>query len=503
MPDELPEKIADRYIILERIGKGGMGVVYKATDSLLCKTVAIKLLANFTLNMAQRFQREARAVAQLRHSNIIEVIDFGLTPENEPYMVMDYVEGVSLDSVIKQHGIVPLHQALPIIEQLCSAIRHAHEKGILHRDIKPSNVMLTQSDGIQVAKLLDFGLAKAFVKGQSLTTTGGALGSPPYMSPEQVKGETLDERTDVYSFGCLMFELLAGKPPILGSSAIETMDMKLKIEPPSLAAVSGIEFDTETEVFVSNCLQRKADDRFRSFDELAPLLSALNDLVSDFENPSSAETLAAPGEKQSRRWREPLAVAAVVLLLLVVGGFAVQQTFVAPPEEPPTIKDTEIPPLSKKEKKLIDLQEPSVRLISSGTNMIWKLTFATDEILSKFVREKKDARIVDLENLLASKEAQMKLASLEELNTLMVSTTWLDRQLKLWFPVLPKLKNLTALSVSDQLPDDEALDCISKVKSLDVLTIRGRGAFTRGGDEKACNFTQAAQPSVLQRPAHG
>lgn len=228
---------AEKYEVIEALGSGGMSTVYKAKHKFLEKPVAIKLLNAHLASdgkAVQRFQLEAKAAYDLKHPNLISIYDFGISPDGQAYIVMDYLEGESLSDRIERHGKLPLMEALPIFADIASGLAHAHEHNVLHRDIKPSNVMLTSSEsGATKALIVDFGLAKNYEDDSlKLTQTGEIFGSPLYMSPEQCRGSVLDRRSDIYSFGCLMYETLTGYVPIRGTNALETFRLKCTEVPP-------------------------------------------------------------------------------------------------------------------------------------------------------------------------------------------------------------------------------------------------------------------------------
>lgn len=221
-------KLPRTYEFIGEIGSGGMGVIYKAWHSSLKKNVAIKILHQVNQQTVMRFQREAQAASTLRHDNVIAVLDFGATDEGQPYMVMDFVEGKPLSDLINQRGALPVDSALNIFKQICSGIGHAHGKGVVHRDLKPSNVMLSDPDKWNPhVHIVDFGIAKVLgpeeTEAGKLTQTGDVFGSPLYMSPEQCFGKKVDFRSDIYSIGCIMFEVLTGKPPFMGETIMDTM----------------------------------------------------------------------------------------------------------------------------------------------------------------------------------------------------------------------------------------------------------------------------------------
>jgi len=239
------ETVAEKYRILGLLGLGGMSAVFRAEHILTNKIVALKLMHGKLLNDAnsmRRFQQEARAASRMTHPNAVAVHDMGLT-DAQPYLVMDYLEGVALSTVIRKEGKLGLERAIKIFIQACSALDEAHRLGIIHRDLKPSNIMLVEEQGEpDFVKLVDFGIAKILSQegaAQKLTTTGEVFGSPMYMSPEQCAAKPLDSRSDVYSMGCLMYESVCGKPPFEGENIITTLFMQLNEPAPPLKGVPG------------------------------------------------------------------------------------------------------------------------------------------------------------------------------------------------------------------------------------------------------------------------
>lgn len=224
--------IDERFRIVELIGAGGMSLIYRASQLPMERPVVLKFIALDAgdKNAVQRFGREATATSQMDHPNIVRVHAFGFSAYG-PYMAMEYLPGKTLSELIAA-GAVPEPAAVKIFKQMAAALAHAHGRGIVHRDIKPSNVLIvTDPDGSQTAKLLDFGLARITSADgtleQKLTSTGMVLGSLPYMSPEQCQGSKVDQRSDIYSLGCLMFEVLAGRQPFACESAFQLLACKM------------------------------------------------------------------------------------------------------------------------------------------------------------------------------------------------------------------------------------------------------------------------------------
>ena len=276
--------VEDRYEVTETLGKGGMSVVFKARDRRLKKVVALKvLMPHLSADplSVQRFQQEATAASHLDHPNIVKVYNVGTTESGLPFMAMDYLAGHSLSTLIKENGRLEYLEALGIFVQLTAALAHAHEKRVIHRDLKPSNVILSKhGEESEVAKLVDFGIAKVLSQdGQTqakLTQTGDVFGSPHYMSPEQCLGGELDERSDIYSMGCLMYEALTGKPPHTGESTLQILHKHISETPASFKTlIPETSASTLLEALVFKCLAPKRDDRIQSMKLLKNELAKL------------------------------------------------------------------------------------------------------------------------------------------------------------------------------------------------------------------------------------
>ncbi|MBV8761743.1 MAG: serine/threonine protein kinase, partial [Deltaproteobacteria bacterium] len=227
--------VVGEYTIDCLLGRGGFGNVYRATQPLIGKQVAVKVLAlRYSVDAAivSRFVAEARAVNQIRHPNIIDIFSFGQLPDGRHYYVMELLDGEPLDRLA---GALTLANALPILRALARALDAAHAKGIAHRDLKPENVFLARdADGTRYPKLLDFGIAKLLAPEGAVahrTATGTPLGTPYYMSPEQCRGRDVDHRTDIYSFGILTYRVLTGAYPFTGDF-MELMTAQVASEPP-------------------------------------------------------------------------------------------------------------------------------------------------------------------------------------------------------------------------------------------------------------------------------
>lgn len=269
--------LADRYEIVDEIGHGALGIVYRARHLVMDKTVAVKVLfeqLDQDENNFLRFQREAQAASSMSHPNIVTVYDFGISQNNTPFLVMDYIEGENVKEVLRKHGRLPVDRSVKIFLQMCSALEHAHAKGILHRDIKPENVVLVKTSwNPEFVKLVDFGIAKYVNEpsrnAKKLTMEGQVLGTPAYMSPEQIMGGRLDARSDIYCMGVLMYNLISGKLPILGKDSAETMSKHITDLPIELAdACPEIKIPFRLQRAIMKTLKKHPQDRHQSMREL-------------------------------------------------------------------------------------------------------------------------------------------------------------------------------------------------------------------------------------------
>ncbi len=272
-------KLSGKYEILSVLGMGGMGVVYKGRQDVMDRIVAIKMLqAHFVSDShsVKRFQQEGKATCKLNHPHIITVYDFGLSQHGgQPFIVMDYLQGVSLSDVIKQEGQVSVDRAVKIFIQAAEALGHAHKQGVVHRDLKPSNIVLVDYDGDKdFVKVVDFGVAQIIeergTEGQRLTQMGEVCGSPVYMSPEQCQGHQLDHRSDIYSMGVVMYETLTNRLPLLGKTMVETMRKHMEDRPAPLSkARPDLYIPERVERVIMKALEKKPDARFATMEQLA------------------------------------------------------------------------------------------------------------------------------------------------------------------------------------------------------------------------------------------
>jgi len=284
---DLTGKAWGRFQIIEERGRGGMAVVYKAYDTILQRTVALKVLQPLLAaneEFTQRFRREAITAANLRHPNIVIIYDVG-AHENYQYIVMEYLEGSTLQLEIQQQGALPCPKTMGILRQLATALDYAHEQGLVHRDVKPANVMIGANNHVT---LTDFGLVKA-ARSSRITGEGAALGTLKYMSPEQAVGKDLDSRSDVYSLGVVVYEMLIGEAPFTGATPYQILHNLIYKPPPPLSHRNP-QLSPKMEQVVLRALAKEPDKRFATAGEFARAFGAMAGLGKgeDLESTTSS-----------------------------------------------------------------------------------------------------------------------------------------------------------------------------------------------------------------------
>ncbi len=307
-----PEQIS-KYQITGVLGKGAMGVVYKALDARIDRTVAIKTIhaglmqGDLASELSTRFLREIRAVGNLRHPNIVAIFDAG-EENGEPYYVMEFVEGRELSDYLQANSRFSMEQTLHIARQLLSAFSYTHQKGIIHRDIKPANIFITYEGDVKVA---DFGIAK--VENSELTQVGTSIGTPSYMSPEQCRGQVVDQRSDLFSIGIVLYELLTGEKPFQGNSAHALMHHILQSAPGKPSALNAGLPATVDKLF-ERALAKNPAERFQNADEF---LQALEIVLSGRALPTTSK----------RFWFSFAASAVIVYAISAAIFFATQSKY--------------------------------------------------------------------------------------------------------------------------------------------------------------------------------
>jgi serine/threonine-protein kinase len=320
------EVLGGKYLLERRIGAGSMGLVFAARHVELELPVAIKVLVidPETQDEAEaRFRREVRAVARLRSEHAVRVFDVGRTGSGAPYLVMEYVEGVDLSSILAERGGLRVQDAIELALQACEAVSEAHAAGIVHRDLKPKNMMVTRRfDGTPLLKVFDFGVAKITRRGLDseprMTVTNSLLGSPEYMSPEQVSSpRDVDARADVWALGVTLYEMLSGRVPFEADNVPSVLTQIVREEPRPLREVAP-HVPASLEAVVMKCLRKRPEERFQSVFELGKALEAFEG--RDFQ-PAQPEI---PRDRPSgSRWKR----AAAFLLAGIAAGVALGVAF--------------------------------------------------------------------------------------------------------------------------------------------------------------------------------
>ncbi len=457
-----------RYAILSRLGEGGIGVVYKAFDPNLNKIVAIKVLNTGTLRADQhvRFQNEARALAELKHRAIPEIYNFSISEAGAPYMVMEFIEGKSLLQLLSEQRQLSVDNALAITKQVANALQSAHSMGIFHRDVTPANIIIDVEGEI---KLVDFGLVK-FEKSldQYQTKTGKVIGSPAYMSPEQIRTLAIDGRTDIYSLGCVLFEMLSGKTPYTADSAIEMVSSHLNDEIPRLP--DDISTDqislSKLQTIINRCLAKEADNRFQKMQELE---NALESLVGTENRPLNLDTTS--------NTKANLPIIPIALLVLVVSSALVFQVFTqiqgTPwPQLPSVTKTKKHYPLSQLESiepSLLD-KRPQPWVISSGRKAATAIKEELTDDDFKWLRNHPESKNI---HFIVADYANLTGSGLRHLNGMQV------KKLKIVSPhlksenlkYLQQFSEITDLSIGGTALGLDAYRQLAKLRTLSLLKL--------------------------------
>ncbi len=294
--------VSERYRVIAKLGEGGMGAVYLAEHVFIEKKVALKVLSpelSRRADLAARFLQEAKSASKIGHENVIDISDFGQSPEGFVYIAMEYLAGGDLGAAVRDHGPMAWPRAKHIFLQICKALRAAHQQGIVHRDMKPENIFLIQREGRpDFVKLLDFGIAKVMGMGDNvprLTRTGMIFGTPEYMAPEQAEGKDADHRVDVYAAGCVLYHLVSGQTPFAADSFMAMLTKHILEEPvaPSVRRPD-LGIAPEVDAVVLRALEKERDKRFQSMTDMMEAVAAIGPRLS------SATGIAVPAVQTAR-----------------------------------------------------------------------------------------------------------------------------------------------------------------------------------------------------------
>jgi eukaryotic-like serine/threonine-protein kinase len=336
--------LGGRYRVEARIGSGGMGEVYRGVDTVLDRTVAIKiLLPQFArdISFVDRFRREAQAAARLNHPNIVGIYDSGADGETQ-FIVMEFIEGRTLDDFVRSGGrFAPVH-AVEVAEKICDALAYAHIAGVIHRDIKPANVMVTRKGEV---KVMDFGIARIVAGPQTAPQTSAVLGTAAYISPEQAQGLPVDGRSDIYSLGAVLYEMLTGKPPFTGDSPVAVAYKQVN-ESPVLPSVANREISPLLDAVLMRALAKNPANRYQTADEFradlerarlgqdvlaTPLMPAGSDATQVISRPQTTSVLPPqePPPGSGRKVWLGVLIGVLVVAALAGGGYLLAQGLLA------------------------------------------------------------------------------------------------------------------------------------------------------------------------------
>lgn len=464
--------IENKFEILERIGAGGMGTVYKAKDLTLLRTFVLKILSpSYNSSKAfVRFQNEAKVLGKLQHPGIADIYDVGVTSEGLAYLALEFVDGIALDSFIESGEQIPLSQFIQIFIEIADALSHAHSVGIIHRDIKPANIMLVKTDdGFFAPVLLDFGIAKfdtADDAEQRLTEAGAMIGSPLYMSPEQCKGETVTAASDQYSLGCVLFECLSGEPPFRGDTAYDTALLHISQDCPDPVSVSTIPIPAELGGVIQKMLEKNPSERFKDIDELVKSLIEIRELALEQENSvpaqdSDQETVIAQNIRKksvSPKWLF------LCLGLTVLGGVASFET----------VRRWLIPERSSVASSSDSVENLEDIVLPEDTRITLKFSLMSQNILNQLSKRNNLTR-VDLTDSATTDDMLKALApSKDTLHELILRGTSVKS-----LSNLPALKNIQWLILSNTDVDDKALSNTVQLKRLNILEVESCPKLTK------------------------
>ncbi len=299
----ISQLVADRYRVIRKLGEGGMGSVYLAEHVVIEKKFALKVLAPELArrsDLVARFLQEARSASRIGHENVIDIMDFGQSPDGLVYIAMEFLDGKDLGEIVRSKGAMEWWDARGIVLQICRALRAAHDKGIVHRDMKPENIFLIQREGQpHFVKILDFGIAKVMgldPNGPRLTRTGMIFGTPEYMAPEQAEGKDTDHRADIYAVGCIMYHLITGQTPFVAESFMTMLTKHLMEEPvPPSARRPDLVITPEMDALILKSLEKDRDRRWQSMAELLEAVGVCPGPETAVAKPPGGQTVEMGG----------------------------------------------------------------------------------------------------------------------------------------------------------------------------------------------------------------
>ncbi|MGD9680194.1 MAG: serine/threonine protein kinase [Candidatus Obscuribacterales bacterium] len=497
MNEARPEKLADRYEIIEILGRGALGEVFRAYDPLLKKEFAVKVLI---LDSAKekdlmRFQQEAKVVSRLNHRNIVKVYNFGLDSRDRPYMVLELLEGTPLNQLLLEQKTIAVRDLLAIAIEIADAMHYAHLQSVVHRDLKPSNLIMLPSDAGYTPVVVDFGIAKItdqysgqFASGKQTSTGGGiGTGTPYYMSPEQCNGKATDSRSDIYSLGCVIFECITGEKPFQSDSLLNLMEMHRSEPPPPVSGTAGKSAELLQDL-IHKMMAKDPEERPESMEAIRQSLIQILDQVEEEQNPPEETGTSKPASGRADR---RLIIAGVSILLLgTTGYFLLKGHRRHPPPKVAPRKENPAPPKSEVEiVRGIANPAPDPSVIEVNIMFTEDCDDYVAGMLKKNIAPTKvfiyfsDATDRSIEQMLAWPLTSLKLrvTDVSDEGLKMISRFPAMRVLRLIEPgpgvtprgydFLPECKNLTYLFLTGKAVDNTVLETISRCPRVDQLYI--------------------------------
>lgn len=473
---------SSRYKPLSRLGAGASGSVFLCLDTILKRKVALKKLHTMSADTVVDFQNEAQTCSKLKHQNIVSVLDLSADENGVPFMVMEFVDGITLENLLENSGPLTLEQSLPIINEICDALSYAHSLGIMHRDVKSSNILLADSH----AYLIDFGIAKfkgLHTDGElKLDTARNTIaGSPLYMPPDQGRGFKYDARSEVYSVGCVLFEVLTGKTPFQGAGALQILSLHAHQAPPALKDVlPDGDFPKQLEDVITKCLEKDPNNRFQSIQELQTSLNEIElPKTSTQVNPISVlteHTYAQP-ETAGKTGKSKVAMIWVLLLAAAVGGGMSIRLFVH--EKPDAAPAPATVPVERKASDFNELDRQKVirdAVLKNVTNLKLSSGFIKDTDLDELKGYDK-AEEIDLTGDPVTDGGILKISG-PRLKRLILTNTDVRT-----LSFAPRFKNLQSLNLQGTNISDEALKQLRVLRMLRELKLDGTNITNAGLEE--------------------
>jgi serine/threonine protein kinase len=517
-PGRMVSNLAGQYEFIGKIGEGGMGVVYKARHLALNQLVAVKMLQVNGLDGVHmlRFQQEAKAVNSLDHPSIVRVRDFGVSESGQPHMVLDYIDGTTLERYLKATGRLTFSEASSVFSQICDAMSHAHERHVLHRDLKPGNIMLVERGRQELlVKIVDFGIAKmtdpGLENGMNLTRTGDVFGSPYYMSPEQIAGQAMDPRADIYSLACVLFESLSGTPPFVGRNAIDTLIQHTSQKPPTLKEASmGGEFSPEVQKVLDKALAKDPAARYQTMMEFkADLMHALGSGAGgkSFDAGESGKS----GKLKSAGLNRALVLVASFscIALVAISCLFANGTFKMPGTSKQSIPaaaslsgstGVDSPSSSKDASASVDAKTtvPSDPGVVDATGVLQQLATGAKDTIIRL----KDATTIDIGDTWPGDDDMQAFEQVQNVSRVSLTPSHIEgrglshllhlkqlRELDLshseslndeGYEILGRMKQLTVLDLSESKVTDEEVTKLKSLPNLRQLILKGNSITTKG-----------------------